>query len=134
MTSLIGNLIKIAVYTGDFSRQEKKNIRKTIREVKPKTREEQMREQLVGRARTPGQLARHSAIGALGGIGAGSLGSLIQRDVSILPRGINLAERRRAILHPRRLASGAAIGSIYGALVPAVQRLADIESAKRGMY
>jgi hypothetical protein len=119
----------------DFTPEERRNIRKALREVKPRTREERLRESLVGRPYTPGQYLRSAAIGALGGVGAGSLGGLIQKDVKVFPSSVKLiAEKRRALLHPRRLAAGATVGAIYGSLIPAAQRIADIEAAKRGLY
>lgn len=132
MMSSVGH-VKVA--QSEFTTEERQNIRAALKASKAKSREQRMREELVGRAPTPGKYLRGAAIGALGGIGAGSLGGLIQGDVKVRPWKVKSpVEKRRALLHPRRLAAGATVGAIYGAMVPAAQRLADIEAAKRGVY
>lgn len=133
MASSVGK-VRI-VPDAELTAEEKRNIRKTIKAIKPKTKEERIKGKLVGPPITVGKYLRNAAIGAAGGIGAGTLGGLIQGDVRVRPWKVpNPVEKRRALLHPRRLAAGATVGAVYGAMVPAAQRLADIEAAKRGIY
>lgn len=133
MESSVGR-VKIA-YEAELTSEERRNLRKALKSSRAKSREQKLREDLVGASPTPGKYVRGAAIGALGGIGAGTLGGLIQGDVRVRPWKVESpVEKRRALLHPRRLAAGATVGGIYGALVPAAQRFADLEAAKRGMY
>lgn len=133
MASSVGKVR--VVPEAELTAEEKRNIKKAIKAIKPKTKEEKIKERLVGRPLTVGKYLRNAAIGSIGGIGAGSLGGLIQGDVRVRPWKVpNPVEKRRALLHPRRLAAGATVGAVYGAMIPAAQRLADIEAAKRGMY
>lgn len=133
MASSVGQVRVVS--DAELTAEERRNIRKAIKALKPKTREEKIKGELVGRPLTVGQYVRNAAIGSMGGIGAGSLGGLIQGDVRVRPWKVpNPVEKRRALLHPRRLAAGATVGAVYGAMIPAAQRLANIEAAKRGMY
>lgn len=133
MASSVGR-VKV-VPESELTPEERRNIKKAIKAIKPKTKEEKIKGELIGPPLTLGKYMRNAAIGSAGGIGAGSLGGLIQGDVRVRPWKVpNPVERRRALLHPRRLAAGATVGAVYGAMVPAAQRLADIEAAKRGMY
>jgi hypothetical protein len=129
--------------------EQRKNIRKALRVVKPRSKSEADVQELAGRAMTPGQVVRRGAIGALGGTGAGVLGGLVTGSPltvrkaveGLLEKGqkiptkaqLRLAQSQ-ATFGPRRMLAGAIGGTAFGLGIPYLQRKADIEAARRGQF
>ena len=105
--------------SGSVSKGELRQIKKQIKQTKPKTEEEKRIEQLAGKKWTRGKYYRGAVIGAGMGTGGQMLRAAIQKQ---------------KVLDPRSLTAAAAIGAIYGSALPAARRLADIEAAKAGAY
>lgn len=105
-----------------MTKEELKTIKQEIRTIQPKTEAEKKIIELVGKPQTRGQLVRNAIIGAGSGISAGVIGNMIE------------GKSRRELITPRGAARSAVMGVTFGAAIPAIKRLIDIEAAKRGKY
>lgn len=110
---------------GRVKRTELRRIEGQLKQMRPKTKKEKKIELLTGRKWTPGQYARGAAVGS----GVGVVGHVVGSAIEGAGKG-----SFRKLMAPRKVARTAAIASLYGAAIPAVRRLADIEAAKRGEF
>lgn len=138
MARSISGVIKTAA--DGVTREEKRNIRKTLKVIKPRSRTEEQVQEIAGRPLTKGQIIRRGLIGAGGGIGLGVAHGLITKQPLTVGRAVSKkvmsreAAKGLATFSPQRLLSGAATGSVFGLGIPLVQRQADIEAARRGQF
>lgn len=130
------------------SKQELGNVKKTLKQLAPKTEKEKTLEELSGRPFTKGQYKRYAALAGTAGIathfggraigggttpwihGTSPAGVLESSGKRIL-RGLKSGE---TMISPRQLARAAVIGGIYGAMIPAWRRIADTQAAKKGKF
>lgn len=122
-----------------LTKEEKKNLRKTVKLLKPKTRTEEQVREITGRPLTKGQLARYGVIGA----GSGAIGSIASGLITGAPLTVRRAvasgvepqvAKSVAILAPRRLTASGAYGATLGLGMDAMKRIADREAAFRGKF
>lgn len=131
------------------SREELKNIKRTVAAIKPKTEKEKKLTELTGKPYTKGQYKRYASIAGGAGlathfagraIGGGKVPWLLAElknpavRESISERIFRGMVKGETMVSPRQLARAAVIGGIYGAFIPAARRVADISAAKRGKY
>lgn len=115
-------LKKLAAEQPPVSKKELNVIQKEIVKIKPKTEGEKKIVELVGKPQTKGQMIRNAIIGVGSGIGAATVGNLIDREAG------------KPIMTGRKALRAGVMGITFGAAMPAVKRLIDIEAAKRGKY
>ena len=132
----VGGMVKVAE---PLSREEKKNVRKTLKVIRPRSRTDEQVQEIAGRPWTAGQMARRGVIGAGGGIAAGTLQGLITGAPLTVGRAVKKGTlpsiaRGAALLSPRRLAAGGIGGATFGLAIPLIQQMADREAAKRGQF
>jgi hypothetical protein len=104
-----------------LSKKQLQTIKEEIKSIKPQTEEEKKITELVGKHQTRGQILRGTLIGTTAGIGVGALGNLIEGG-------------GKKIMTPRGALRSAVMGVTFGAAMPAIRRIADIEVAKRGQF
>lgn len=137
LSSRVGEIVKTAApmpgpsILGEekLTREEIKNVRKTIKQLQPKTTQEKQVQEVVGRPLTPGQLARYTGIGLGVGLGMGGL----RRGLGSIGRGGSIRKTVGHVLGPRDLAGDTATGLAFSAL-PIIRQQTDIEAAKRGVF
>jgi len=132
-----------------LTQDQRRNIKKSLRLIKPKTKSEAEVQELAGRPWTSGQFMRRGVIGASGGVAAGTLGGAVtgapltigsaqklvrNRAGAMVPRMGPTTAKMTALLSPRRLAAGAIGGAAFGLAIPYAQQLADADAAKRGQF
>lgn len=117
--------------------QEAQNIAETLKKRRPRSEAEKQIQSVVGTRPTTGQMLRHGAVGALGGIGTHLIGSAIEGGNKWVPdlsegvvKGL-LTQSQKSVLHPRSLGRAAAVGALLAGAVPVTKQLWDIQTARQ---
>jgi len=117
----------------EITAEERKNIRKSLQLLRPRSKTEKEVQELAGRGLTPGQVARYMGVGGVvvGGLGAARRGITQAGKHGV--KSLVAKEGVKQVLHPSSIGADALYGTALGAL-PVLRRKLDIEAARRGQF
>jgi len=112
-----------------LTQRERKNLKETLKSVKPKSRRDQELEALLGRRMTPGQYARYALAGTAATGMSQSIAGLIENSPE---------EILKAIKSPKHLGRKALrsviTGTMFATAIPVFKKELDYQAAKGGWY